>query len=222
MTYSRCCQRPSSPRRLATLVLPLTAPTAGSANGWTSRRTASGSNTVSPSTMHQQVVRAPRAMPVLRAAALPALGCRTSRTPGRPSRSTMSAGAVGGAVVDDDRPRARVVAARPASARSARCPRLVVGGHDAPTPGGDTAAPAARRRGRAGVPAARRTDDQHGAASDRSRDREQPPSHRGRPASRTRGPPRSQRPPLQGRVASAGPGRRRRAGRARRETVVNR
>ena len=27
MTYSRCCQRPSSPRRLATLVLPETAPT---------------------------------------------------------------------------------------------------------------------------------------------------------------------------------------------------
>ena len=33
MTYSMCCQRPRMPLRLATFVLPLTAPTAGSANG---------------------------------------------------------------------------------------------------------------------------------------------------------------------------------------------
>ena len=51
MTYSMCCQREISPRRLATLALPATAPTDGSANGCTRRPTVVGSNTVSPSIM---------------------------------------------------------------------------------------------------------------------------------------------------------------------------
>ena len=51
MTYSMCCQREISPRRLATFALPATAPTDGSANGAARRPTVVGSNTVSPSIM---------------------------------------------------------------------------------------------------------------------------------------------------------------------------
>ncbi len=80
-TYSRCCHLPSSPRRLPTLVLPLTAPTAGCASGWMSRNRASGSKTVSASTI-TTISWDALARPVLSAAALPELGCRITRTRG--------------------------------------------------------------------------------------------------------------------------------------------
>ena len=79
MTYSMCCQRPTMPRRLPTLTLPATAPTAGSANGCTSRRIESGSKTVSPSTITIRSWRA-SATPVLSAFGLPPSGTRTTRT----------------------------------------------------------------------------------------------------------------------------------------------
>ena len=76
MTYSMCCHRPSSEPRLATLALPLVAPTRGSANGATSSAIVPGSNTVSPSTMTTTSVPA-TASPAFRAAGLPWLTCRT-------------------------------------------------------------------------------------------------------------------------------------------------
>jgi len=85
-----CCQRPSIPRRFPTFVFPETAPTVGSPSGCTSRRNASGSKTVSPSTITTTGADdAP--MPVLRAEALPPFGLRRSRTCSSPSCSTIAA-----------------------------------------------------------------------------------------------------------------------------------
>ncbi len=75
---------------MTTLALPETAPTLGSAKGWTSIRTASGSKTVSPSTITSSSQEA-AAIPVLSAAGLPAFRWRITRTPGRYSDSTRSA-----------------------------------------------------------------------------------------------------------------------------------
>ncbi len=80
MTYSMCCQAPMTVFRF-----PATAPTPGSANGWTRWRTASGSKTVSPSTMTTMSQLAPRT-PLLSAAGFPAFSCRMTRTPSMPSR----------------------------------------------------------------------------------------------------------------------------------------
>ena len=90
MTYSRCCQRPSRPVRLTTLVLPLTAPTSGRRRAGPGGGRVSGSNTVSPSTMTMRSWAA-AAMPVLSAAGLPLLAWRITRTLGRPSASTTAA-----------------------------------------------------------------------------------------------------------------------------------
>ncbi|CAM5674678.1 hypothetical protein SALBM217S_10620 [Streptomyces griseoloalbus] len=90
MTYSMCCQRPSMPLRLPTLALPAVAPTAGSANGSTRRRTVEGSKTVSASSITTISCEA-RSTPVLSAAALPRLGVRTTVTPGSSSASAASA-----------------------------------------------------------------------------------------------------------------------------------
>jgi hypothetical protein len=90
MTYSMCCQRATRPVRFATFALPATAPTSGCANGWTSTRTVSGSNTVSPSIITTRSWLAAR-MPVLSAAALPPLICRITRTPGSARPSTIAA-----------------------------------------------------------------------------------------------------------------------------------
>ena len=90
MTYSMCCQRATMVVRLPTLTLPATAPTVGSANGWTRRWIASGSTTVSPSTMIT-IGWVDRAIPALRAAAFPPHGTRTTRTPGRFNAATTAA-----------------------------------------------------------------------------------------------------------------------------------
>ena len=121
ITYSRCCQRPSSPRRLATLVLPLTAPTRGSANGCTRRPTASGSKHRVAVDQHQQVAAGVPRCPALSAAGLPALGCADHPYAGQAEPAHDVGGAVGGAVVDDDDLDPRVVAGAPATARSPRC-----------------------------------------------------------------------------------------------------
>ncbi len=88
-TYSMCCIRPMSSSRLAILTLPATAPTVGSAKGWASRRTVSGSNTVSPSIMMMISCLAAR-MPAFSALGLPEFFCRSTRTFGMPSDSTFS------------------------------------------------------------------------------------------------------------------------------------
>ena len=80
-TYSMCCIRPMSSSRFAILTLPATAPIVGSANGWASSRTVSGSNTVSPSIMMMMSVLAAR---------MPAFFCRSTRTLGIPRDSTFS------------------------------------------------------------------------------------------------------------------------------------
>ena len=74
MTYSMCCQRPSRPPRLATLVLPETAPTRSSANGCTRWEIVSGANMVSPSTV-TMISPDARAMPALSASAFPLFAC---------------------------------------------------------------------------------------------------------------------------------------------------
>ena len=74
MTYSMCCQRPSSPPRLPTFVLPATAPTAGSANGWTSWRERVGLEHRVAVDHDDDLVRAAAAIPVLSAAGLAAVG----------------------------------------------------------------------------------------------------------------------------------------------------
>ena len=91
MTYSMCCQRPSSPRRLPTLVLPETAPTSGVGERRTSALHGVRLEDGVAVDQDQHVVPGCGRMPVLSAAGLPALACRISRTPGRPRRATTSA-----------------------------------------------------------------------------------------------------------------------------------
>ena len=90
MTYSMCCMRPMSSSRFAILTLPATPPIAGSAKGWASRRTVSGSKTVSPSIMMMRSWPAAR-IPVFNALGLPELRWRRTRTRGSASDSTRSA-----------------------------------------------------------------------------------------------------------------------------------
>ena len=89
-TYSMCCIRPMSSSRFAILTLPATAPIVGSANGWASRPTVSGSNTVSPSIM-MMISWWAALMPALSALGLPEFFCRSTRTFGSRSDSTRSA-----------------------------------------------------------------------------------------------------------------------------------
>ena len=89
MTYSMCCQRPSSRLRLPTFVLPETAPTSGEWNACTSCASVRGSKTVSASTMTTMSWRA-SAIPWFSAAGLPAFGWRSTLTRPSPSPATRS------------------------------------------------------------------------------------------------------------------------------------
>ena len=128
-TYSMCCIRPMSSSRFAILTLPATAPIVGSANGWASRRTVSGSNTVSPSIMMMiSWLGGPDAH-------VERLGLAASSSAAAPARSGSGEGLheIGGAIagpVVDDQHFERVVVGHDGPDRRLDVLDLVVGGHD--------------------------------------------------------------------------------------------
>ena len=121
ITYSRCCQRPSSPLRLATLVLPLTAPTSGSGERLDETADRVGFEDGVAVDEDEQVAAACADAGVERRR-LAGVGLPDHRglAAGRSRRDDVG-GAVGRAVVDDDDLDLGVVAGDQRSSRSRRC-----------------------------------------------------------------------------------------------------